>query len=109
MMWLGEQLLGYGKVLSPGEIKRRLSEVTPAAVRAVARNFFGAEKVSGNGAYGRRRDFGQAAFDLPGRKDLAVTKKLFAQPHHLVFRAFQAEVQLAEDLIACAAELRGRR
>ena len=46
MMWLGEQLLGYGKVLSPGEIKRRLSEVTPAAVRTVARNFFRAERLN---------------------------------------------------------------
>jgi predicted Zn-dependent peptidase len=46
MMWLGEQLLGYGKVLSPTEIKRRLSEVTPAAVRAAARDFFRTERLN---------------------------------------------------------------
>jgi predicted Zn-dependent peptidase len=46
MMWLGEQLLGYGRVLAPLEIKRRLSEVTPAAVRAVARDFFRPERLN---------------------------------------------------------------
>ena len=46
MMWMGEQLLGYGKILSPTEIKRRLSEVTPAAVRSVARDFFRSERLN---------------------------------------------------------------
>ncbi len=46
MMWLGEQLLGYGKVFLPGEIKRRLSKVTPAEVRAIAREFFRPERMN---------------------------------------------------------------
>ncbi|HKS38752.1 MAG TPA: insulinase family protein, partial [Verrucomicrobiae bacterium] len=46
MMWLGEQWLGYGKILSPSEIKRRLSEVTPAAIRSVARDFFRSERLN---------------------------------------------------------------
>jgi predicted Zn-dependent peptidase len=39
MMWIGEQLAGYGKIITPAEIKRRLGEVTPARIRAVARDF----------------------------------------------------------------------
>src|SRR6185295_17346881 len=46
MMWLGEQLLGYGKIVPPTEIKQRLSEVTPAAVRSVARDFFRSERLN---------------------------------------------------------------
>lgn len=40
MMWIGEHLLGYGKVLSPEWTKRRLSEVSAAQVRMAARDFF---------------------------------------------------------------------
>ncbi len=40
MMWLGEQFLGYGKIVSPQEIKQRLAAVRPGEVRAVARDFF---------------------------------------------------------------------
>lgn len=40
MTWLGEQYLGYGKIISPAELKQRLAEITPAHVRAVARDFF---------------------------------------------------------------------
>ena len=40
MMWLAEQWLGYGKIASPKEVKKKLSEVTPAEVRAAARAFF---------------------------------------------------------------------
>jgi len=40
MMWLAEQFLGYGKILSPAEIKQRLLAVTANQVRAVARDFF---------------------------------------------------------------------
>src|SRR5258708_31151930 len=40
MMWLGEQLLGYGKIVPPSEVKRRLSAVKPREIRAVARAFF---------------------------------------------------------------------
>jgi hypothetical protein len=28
MNWLGEQLLGYGRIFQPREVKRRLREVT---------------------------------------------------------------------------------
>jgi predicted Zn-dependent peptidase len=40
MNWLGEQLLGYGKILRPAHIKRRLREVTAGEIRTVARDFF---------------------------------------------------------------------
>lgn len=46
MTWLGEQLLAYGKVVSPAETKRRLSEVTPTQVRTVAREFFRPERMN---------------------------------------------------------------
>jgi predicted Zn-dependent peptidase len=44
MNWLGEQLLGYGKVLRPAQIKRRLREVTAGEIRAVARDFLRPER-----------------------------------------------------------------
>ena len=44
MNWLGEQLLGYGKILRPTQIKRRLSEVTAGEIRAVARDFLCPER-----------------------------------------------------------------
>ena len=44
MNWLGEQLLGYGRIFSPAEIKRRLRAVTPAEIRAVARDLFRPER-----------------------------------------------------------------
>ncbi len=40
MNWVGEQLLGYGRVFRPAEVKRRLNLVTPADIREVARAFF---------------------------------------------------------------------
>ena len=46
MMWLGEQLLGYGKIISASEIKQRLSEVTATQIRAVARDFFLPERLN---------------------------------------------------------------
>lgn len=39
MNWVGEQLLGFGRVFSPQEVKRRLRQVTPGDIRAVARDF----------------------------------------------------------------------
>src|SRR5206468_9491462 len=39
MMWLGDQLIGYGRIIPPSRIKRRLSEVQPGQIRAVAREF----------------------------------------------------------------------
>ena len=46
MMWLGEQLLGYGQVISPAEVKRRLSQVTASEIRGAARDFFRGERLS---------------------------------------------------------------
>jgi predicted Zn-dependent peptidase len=39
MMWLGDHLLGYGKVLSPRHIKERVARVTAAQVRHAAQEF----------------------------------------------------------------------
>ncbi len=44
MNWLGEQLIGYGHVVVPDEIKRRLSGVTGAEIRNSARDFFRPER-----------------------------------------------------------------
>jgi predicted Zn-dependent peptidase len=46
MNWLGEQLLGYGRIFRPGELKRRLREVTAGEIRAVARDFFRPERLN---------------------------------------------------------------
>lgn len=46
MMWLGEQLLSYGKIILPSEIRQRLGEVTAAQIRAVARDFFRPERLN---------------------------------------------------------------
>jgi predicted Zn-dependent peptidase len=46
MNWLGEQLLGYGKVLPPAHIKRWLRETTAGEIRAAAREFFLPERLN---------------------------------------------------------------
>lgn len=46
MNWIGEQLIGYGQIFSPNEVKRRLGLVTPDEVRAVARDFFNSERLN---------------------------------------------------------------
>ena len=46
MTWLGEQYLGYGKVVSPDEVKNRIAEVTPSEIRAAARDFFRPERLN---------------------------------------------------------------
>ncbi len=46
MNWLGEQLLGYGKIYPPAVLKRRLRQVTSGDIRAVARDFFRPESLS---------------------------------------------------------------
>jgi len=38
MMWIGESLLGYGKVLDPAQVEQRLLAVTPGDVCAAARD-----------------------------------------------------------------------
>jgi predicted Zn-dependent peptidase len=40
MTWIGEQLLAHGRIAPAAEIKRRLGAVTPAAITAVAREYF---------------------------------------------------------------------
>jgi predicted Zn-dependent peptidase len=46
MMWMGEQMLGYGKVIPASEIKQKLAKVDGAAVRAVAREYFRPERLN---------------------------------------------------------------
>jgi predicted Zn-dependent peptidase len=46
MMWLGDHVLGYGKVLSPSEIKKGVAQVTAGQVRQIAREFLRAERAS---------------------------------------------------------------
>jgi predicted Zn-dependent peptidase len=46
MMWLGEQLVGYGKILAPEDIKQRISDVKAGEVRAAARDFFRPERLN---------------------------------------------------------------
>jgi len=46
MNWVGEQLIGYGRIMRPAQIKRRLREVTAAEIRAVARDFFRPERLN---------------------------------------------------------------
>jgi predicted Zn-dependent peptidase len=44
MNWIGEQLISYGRIFSPNEVKRRLHQVTPAEIRMAARDFFRPER-----------------------------------------------------------------
>jgi predicted Zn-dependent peptidase len=46
MMWLGEHLISYGKIIQPSEIKDRLCQVKPAQVREAARQFLRPERLS---------------------------------------------------------------
>jgi predicted Zn-dependent peptidase len=46
MNWVGEQLIGYGKVMRPVQVKRRLQEVTAAEIRAAARDFFRPDRLN---------------------------------------------------------------
>ena len=45
MNWLGEQLLGYGKIFSPVIVKQRLGKVSAADIRTVAGQFFRPENL----------------------------------------------------------------
>lgn len=40
MMWVGEQVLGYGHIVHPSEVKRQIAQVKAAEVQEVAREFF---------------------------------------------------------------------
>ena len=44
MNWLGEQMLGYGRIYSPADIKRRLAQVTLSEIRDAACDFFRPER-----------------------------------------------------------------
>jgi predicted Zn-dependent peptidase len=44
MMWVGEQWLGYGKIIPPSQVKKRLGEVTATEVRTAARDIFRPER-----------------------------------------------------------------
>jgi len=46
MMWLGEQLIGYGRIVSPAEVKRRLHQVRPSEIRALAREIFRTDRLN---------------------------------------------------------------
>jgi len=46
MNWVGEQLLGHGRVFPPAEIKRRLAQVKCSEIRAVARDFFAPDRLT---------------------------------------------------------------
>jgi predicted Zn-dependent peptidase len=43
MMWMGEHLVDYGRIISPGYARRRLAEVTASEVQRAAMDFFRAE------------------------------------------------------------------
>ena len=44
MNWVGEQLLGFDKIIPPDEIKARLNEIRPSDIRRVANDFFRPER-----------------------------------------------------------------
>lgn len=46
MMMLGEQWLGYDRLIRPGELKSRLAAVTPSEIRRVAEDFLRPENLS---------------------------------------------------------------
>jgi predicted Zn-dependent peptidase len=46
MMWLGEQLLGYGRIIPAPEIKRLLARVTAAEIRAAAHDFIRPDRLN---------------------------------------------------------------
>jgi predicted Zn-dependent peptidase len=46
MNWVGETLLGYGRIIPPAQTRDRLAAVTASAVRAVARDFFRPERLT---------------------------------------------------------------
>jgi len=46
MNWVGEQVLGYGRVFKPTEMKKRLRRVNAAEIQGVAQDFFRPERLS---------------------------------------------------------------
>ena len=66
MNWVGEQLLGYGRVFAPGAVERRLARVTAAEIRAVARDFLQPERC-------------HLALVSPLKSDTAIRKQFFGR------------------------------
>src|SRR5262245_30033542 len=46
MTWVGEQILGYGKIITPAEVKQRIGEVTASEIRNAARDFLRPERLN---------------------------------------------------------------
>ncbi len=46
MNWIGEQMLGYGSIIPPDEVKRRLRQISAAEIRATARDFFRPDRLN---------------------------------------------------------------
>jgi len=46
MNWLGEQLLGFGRIFRPGEIKQKLRRLTPRQIQSAADVFFRPERLN---------------------------------------------------------------
>jgi predicted Zn-dependent peptidase len=46
MNWVGEQVLGYGRIYAPAMVKRRLAQVTAAQIQGAAKDFFRGENLS---------------------------------------------------------------
>jgi len=46
MMWMGEQMVGYDKIVTPDEIKQRIADVKAVEIRAAARDFFRSERMN---------------------------------------------------------------
>lgn len=46
MNWVGEQMLGYGRIFPIAEIKRRLRTLVPGDLRSVARDLFQAQRLN---------------------------------------------------------------
>jgi len=45
MNWVGEQLLGFDRIIPPDEIKDQLNEIRPGDIRRVANDFFRPERL----------------------------------------------------------------
>ena len=45
MNWVGEQLLGFDRIIPPDEIKAHLNEIKPSDIRRVANDFFQPERI----------------------------------------------------------------
>jgi predicted Zn-dependent peptidase len=46
MNWLGEQWLGFGRIIPPEETKARLAAVTPREIQAAAKDIFQADRLN---------------------------------------------------------------